>query len=119
MKDIAKAIALLFAIEGEGDFEILLLDPPFIHSNYGCFSICLGEIVERSKIEITPLAMKNHDNINVDYYVICFIDKQQTSESSGNTTIVPNDERFKLKWENAREFAKTISRKFNISFSRT
>ena len=118
MKELSNAIALLFAIEGDGDFEVFMLDPPFIHSNYGCFSLALGEIVEKTKIEITPMALKNNDNIEIDYHVICFIDKEQINKESGNTVIVKNDDRFKLKWNSGKEFAKTIEKKFWINFNK-
>ena len=112
MIDFIRPIALLFAIEGNGDFKVIKIDPPFLHSNYGCFDVCLGEIVNGKEVEITPLAVSNHDDIDVDFRVIVFVDKKRMNDSSGNTVIVKNDDTFKLKWDSAQAFAKTISRKF-------
>ena len=113
MKELlTKSIGLLFSIEHE-DFKVNHFDAPFLYTNKGAFLVCSGNIVDKTKVEITP--MSNRKDEVVDYFVIVFVDKQRpqdTSKDVGNTVIIKNNEKFKLLYDDVHEFAKLILFKF-------
>lgn len=112
MKELlTKSLGLLFALEGE-NFKLIEYEPPFIHSNLGCFLVCYGHIDRDKRVEIVKMANESKRGIAVDYFVIVFVEKQKTGSDPANTVIVANDENFKLVWNDAHEFAKTIKKKF-------
>lgn len=117
MKDLlTKSLALLFSLEGKS-FQLLKYEPPFIYcKNTGVYEVCLGEVVEKG-VEITPFGVGG-DMPTWDWRVIVFIDKEMTNKDSANTILVRNDDNFKLVWDDAHEFAKTIAYKFWIDVSR-
>ena len=117
---LTKSLAFLFSIEGDR-FKLLdipnAIDPPFIYATTGVFELCLGEVIGKG-IEITPYGVGG-DMPTWDWRVVVFIDKQFVNKDSANVVLIKNDDDFKLKWDDAYEFAKTIKHKFWLEINDT
>ena len=110
---LVHGLGLLFSIDSDS-FTIIRFDTPYIYANIGVLEVAFGEIVDRG-VEVTPMGVEGRCEMpTIDWYVVVFPDKQRTQKDSANVALIRNDSSFTRRWDDAREFAKSIKHKFWI-----